>query len=121
MKELNNSEWIIMESLWKDYPCTMMEMYHRMEKSVGWSKSTVITLLNRMCEKGIIYTKQEGKAKIYFPGIDREEVALNETNNLLRRIYKGSISMMISTLVNNKALSQEEIQELKDLLRKNGD
>jgi BlaI family penicillinase repressor len=39
-----------------------------------------------------------------------------ETENLLSRVYKGSIGMMMSTLVKQRDLTKEEIRELYDIL-----
>ena len=57
-----------------------------------------------------------GKARQYYPKIRREEAALAETEHLLSRVYKGSVGMMMSTLVRKRDLTKEEIQELYDIL-----
>lgn len=69
-----------------------------------------------MVEKGILYYEDSGKVRQYYPGIRREEAALAETENLLSRVYKGSIDMMMSTLVKQRSLTKEEIRELYDIL-----
>ena len=113
---LGQSEWIIMEKLWENSPRTIMQLFHSLEVEPGWSKSTVNTLLGRMVDKGIIYYEDGGKAKQYYPMLKREEAALAETESLLERVYKGSVSMMMSTLVKKKQFSREEIEELHDIL-----
>lgn len=113
---LGQSEWIIMERLWEQQPRTIMQLFHSLEYDPGWSKSTVNTLLGRMVDKGIIYYEDGGKARQYYPRLRREEAALAETENLLSRVYKGSVSMMMSTLVKKRDFTKEEIQELYDIL-----
>lgn len=113
---LGQSEWIIMEKLWEQQPRTIMQLFHSLEVEPGWSKSTVNTLLGRMVDKGIIYYEDGGKARQYYPKIKREEAALAETENLLSRVYKGSVSMMMSTLVKKRDFTRQEIQELYDIL-----
>lgn len=113
---LGQSEWIIMEKLWEQQPRTIMQLFHALEVESGWSKSTVNTLLGRMVDKGIIYYEDGGKARQYYPKIKREEAALAETESLLSRVYKGSVSMMMSTLVKKRDFTREEIQELYDIL-----
>ena len=46
---LNQSEWQVMELLWQK-PHTLMEMVSALSQSVGWSKSTVATMVRRMEE-----------------------------------------------------------------------
>lgn len=118
---LNTSEWKIMEKLWEDSPKTMIQLTHIFEEETGWTKSTVNTLLQRMLEKDIIGYGEGGKAKLYYPKIQRDEVALSETTSLIERVYSGSVSMMMNTLVKKCALSKEEIKELQDLLKKAGE
>lgn len=115
---LQQSEWYIMEKLWEESPRTIVQLYHALEVEPGWSKSTVNTLLGRMVDKGIIYYEDGGKARQYYPRVRREDAALAETESLLKRVYRGSVSMMMSTLVKKNALSDEEIDELYEILRK---
>lgn len=113
---LQSSEWIIMEKLWNSNPKTIMQLYHELKEDPGWSKSTVNTMLGRMVKKGIIYYEEGAKAKQYYPKVNRDEVAINETESLIDRVYKGSVSMMMSTLIRNNNLSDSDIQELYEIL-----
>ena len=115
---LQQSEWYIMEKLWEESPRTIVQLYHALKEEPGWSKSTVNTLLGRMVDKGILYYEEGGKAKQYYPKVNRDAAAITETESLLERVYKGSVSMMMSTLVKKQALSDEEIEELYEILRK---
>jgi len=113
---LQPSEWIIMEKLWESNPKTLMQLYHELEIEPGWSKSTVTTLLSRMTEKGILYYEEGGRAKQYYPKVNRDDAAITETESLLERVYKGSVSMMMSTLIRNNNLSEADMEELYQIL-----
>ena len=113
---LQPSEWIIMEKLWESNPKTIMQLYHELEDEPGWSKSTVNTLLGRMVKKEIISYKEGKKARQYYPNVNRDDVAIAETESLLERVYKGSVSMMLSTLIRNNNLNDEDIKELYQIL-----
>lgn len=114
--KLQPSEWTIMEKLWEESPRTIMQLYHSLEAETGWSKSTVHTLLRRMNEKGIVFYKEGERAKQYYPNVKRDEAAIAETENLLERVYKGSVGMMLSTLIRNNNLDDEDIKELYEIL-----
>lgn len=113
---LQPSEWIIMEKLWNNHPKTIMQLYHELKEDPGWSKSTVNTLLGRMVNKEIIYYEEGTKAKQYYPKVERDDVAITETESFLDRVYKGSVSMMMSTLLRNHNLSDDDIKELYEIL-----
>lgn len=117
---LNKSEWTIMEKLWEQ-TYTMMQLFHMLEEETGWSKSTVVTMLGRMVDKGLIAYSEGGKVREYYPLIKKEDVALSETKSLLDRVFKGSVNMMMSTLVKSNKLSKDEINELQAILKKAGE
>lgn len=114
---LNPSEWQVMELLWQR-PHTLMELVAALGDSIGWSKSTVATVLRRMDEKGIVSGREQGRARLYHPAISREDVALRETESLLRRAYHGSVGMLVSTMARHNSLTKEDIDELYEILRK---
>lgn len=113
---LQPSEWVIMEKLWEKNPKTIMQLYHELKENPGWSKSTVNTLLGRMVKKEILYYEEGAKAKQYYPNVSRDDVAIKETENLIERVYKGSVSMMLSTLIRNNNLNEDDIKELYQIL-----
>ena len=113
---LQPSEWIIMEKLWENPPKTIMQLYHELKEDPGWSKSTVNTLLGRMVKKDIIYYEEGKKAKLYYPKAARDDAAMTETRSLIERVYQGSVGMMMSTLIRNHNLTDEDIRELYEIL-----
>ena len=114
---LSEAEWKVMEALWEDAPATGRVLCERMEREMGWKRSTTLTLLRRMGAKGAVETRQEGPVQTFAPLLRREEAALRETESFLDRVYRGSLSLMVSTLSRKQALSQKEIDELYALLK----
>ena len=114
---LSNSEWIIMEQLWMKSH-TLMELVAILNQRVGWSKSTVATMVRRMEEKGVIIHTEQGRTKVFRPAVSRVEVTTRETKNLLQRAYHGSLGLLVNTMVHSKDLTKEDIEELYEILRK---
>ena len=107
-----------MEKLWQRSPMTLMELVRTLSPETKWSKSTIITMITRLEAQGTVCYKEGGKARLYFPAIARNQAALQETESLLQRIYRGSIGMMVNTLVDSRGLTQEDIEELSAILEK---
>ena len=76
---LSDAEWKIMNLLWQQAPLTIMQITHELEMETGWSKHTVITMLNRMEQKGAVSFEEGQRAKQYFPVADRTAVTVKET------------------------------------------
>ena len=114
---LNQREWQVMELLWQR-PHTLMELVSALSLSVGWSKSTVATMVRRMEEKGLICYEEQGKARVFSPCISLDSVAARETDSLLSRAYRGSLGLLVSNLVQRNGLTKDDIDELYAILKK---
>ena len=114
---LTNSEWYVLDCLWEHSPLTVMELVERLSQKVGWAKSTTITTLRRMEDKGLLHCQVEGRTKHYAPAVARQSAARRETRSFLDRVYQGSVGLMLSSLVRDEALSREEIDQLYEILR----
>lgn len=114
---LTEAEWTVMECLWEKSPRTGRETVAWLDQKMGWTRSTVLTMLRRLEAKGAVAGDTEGELKTFRPLIAREDVAVRETENLLDRAYKGSLSLLVSSLTKKQSLPQKEIDELYAILR----
>ncbi len=118
---LSDSEWRLMNRLWDRSPMTIMELTASFREDTGWSKNTVITMLSRLESKGAVRYEEAGRAKRYFPAVAREDAALTETENFLEKVYGGSLGLMMSAMVESRALTEAEIAELSAILERAGE
>ena len=114
---LTEAEWTVMECLWEKSPRTGRETVAWLDQKMGWTRSTVLTMLRRLEAKGAVAVDTEGELKTFRPLIAREDVAVRETENLLDRAYRGSLSLLVSSLTKKQSLPQNEIDELYAILR----
>jgi len=115
---LSAGEWQIMERLWEKQPMTLMELVRALAPETGWSKSTIVTMVTRLEAKGAVTYAEGGRARLYSPTITREAAALRETESLLKRVYRGSVGMLVSTLAQGGDLTEDDIAELAAILEK---
>lgn len=114
--KLTPSEWNVLNCLWESSPRTVMQLVAELEGSVGWAKSTTITTLRRMEEKGLVRCEQAGRSKAYTPAVEREQAAIAETHSFLDRVYQGSVGLMMSAMARRQELSADEVAELRSIL-----
>ena len=114
---LTPAEWNLMECLWEHSPRTGREAVEHLQVSAGWSRSTTLTQLRRMTEKGFIRAEEKDGLTIYYPMIPRQEAVLQETDSFLQRVYNGSVGLLVSALTQKQALTQAEIDELYAILQ----
>ena len=112
------SDWKVLERLWDEAPQTLMQLVHTLSKEVGWSKSTVATMVKRMEAKGLVRFEEGGKARLIYPTLTREEASRSETNGLIEKVFRGSPGLLMASLIEQSDFSHEEIDELYAILRK---
>lgn len=115
---LSDGEWKIMNLLWEEQPQTIMELTGKLQEETGWDKHTVITMLNRMEKKGAVSYEKRERAKQFCPLISRSEASLQETRGFLKKVYHGSIGMMVNAMAADQSLSKQDIQELYEILER---
>ena len=115
-RKLNASEWNVLNCLWENHPRTVMQLVADLESAVGWAKSTTITTLRRMEEKGLIRVELAGRGKAYTPAVEREQAVIAETQSFLDRGYQGSVGLMMSAMARRQELSADEVAELRAIL-----
>ena len=113
---VTHAEWPIMELLWES-PKTLMELVSALTGQMGWSKSTITTMVRRMDDKGLITFHTEGRTKIFRPAVSREDVTARETTSLLSRAYNGSVGLLVSAMAHRNDLTKADIDELYAILR----
>ena len=113
---LTGGEWSVMTCLWENNPRTVMQLVDDLKAQAGWAKSTTITVLRRMEEKGLLRCEPAGRGKAYSPAVEREQAVVAETHSFLDRVYQGSIGLMMSAMARRQELGREEIAQLREIL-----
>ena len=114
---LTNSEWYVLDCLWGQEPRTSMELVAQLGEKVGWAKSTTITTLRRMEDKGLVSVEVRGRTKYYTPAVERQKAVRGETRSFLDKVYQGSVGLMVSAMAQEHALSEEDIRQLYAILK----
>ena len=113
---LSEAEWKVISKLWENESMTITQLTATLKEETGWNKSTVITLLKRMEAKNAVAYTQGERAKHYYALLKHENAKLSES--FLKRIYNGSIGLMINAMIEQNAISDEELQELQEILNR---
>jgi len=113
---LSEGEWRLMKPMWASSPRTIAELVREVAPDTGWTKTTVFVMLKRLIAKGAVRMEEGERAHLYHPLVKRADVTMEETESFLSRVYDGSIGMMVSSLAGSRALSEQDIAELRAIL-----
>ena len=80
---------------------------------------SVVNLLKRLEAKGLVRHEKGnvGKAFIYFPTSKPEPTRRQIVGEMLQRIFGGNGVAMISTFLDTKPPTPEELDQLEELIR----
>ena len=107
-----------MKLLWEKSPYTLGELAKSLEAETGWTRATVFVMLKRLIAKGAVRVDENVRVHEYYPVIERMDVAPEETESFLNRVYDGSIGMLFTALTERRALSDKDIAMMRQILDK---
>ena len=115
--KITDSELEVMKLLWcaKDaLPVTAIR--EQLQESKGWEPATIKTLISRLVSKGAV-RQEKRNAYYYSPAITEKEYSSWATKDLVTRIFNGKASDLIASLVDSNGLSQEDLDELREMFK----
>src|SRR6266481_8347648 len=115
---ISETEWEVMEAVWSQAPCPAGEIIEALRgRDASWHPRTAKAFLNRLVKKKVLGFSKEGRAYVYRPLVRREECVDAASESFLERVFGGSLRPMLAHFVERDKLSEEEIRELRRLLK----
>jgi predicted transcriptional regulator len=113
MKKLPDAEFEVMKVVWSnDPPVTTNIIMDQLGQEKKWKAQTVISLMLRLIERGFLRSEKNGKERIYFPMITREDYLKFETGNFIKQYHNNSFLNLVNTLYDDNTLTDKDIDEL---------
>ena len=112
--KLFDSELKVMDILWKEGDVPAKHVAEVLTGELGWTKNTTYTLIKRCIKKGAIERFEPGF--LCHALIPKEEVQEAETDELINKIYDGSVDKLFAALLSRKKLSAQQIERLRQMV-----
>jgi predicted transcriptional regulator len=104
----------VMGVLWEMGGATVAEVRERLQDALAYT--TVLTVLRTLEEKGYVGHVEEGKAYRYHPLVERQEAGSSVLKRMMRKLFKDSPELLLTHLVSDRRLSDEELRRMRRLL-----
>ncbi len=115
-KKLFDSELKIMELIWQHQPVSAKELSVLAEQDFSWNKNTTYTVIKKLEAKGHI--KREDPGFVCTALISKAEVRKAETEGLINKLFGGSRKALFSALLEDEALTKDELDTLRRMIDK---
>ena len=112
--KLFDSELKVMDILWKEGDVPAKHVAEVLTGELGWNKNTTYTLIKRCIKKGAIERFEPGF--LCHALIPKEEVQEAETDELINKIYDGSVDKLFAALLSRNKLSAQQIERLRQMV-----
>ena len=117
VEKISDSELEVMRVLWEAgdaLPIT--EIRRSLQSSKGWEATTIKTLVQRLCAKGVL-AQEKRNVFYYSPLVSEQEYNDWATGDLIRSPYRGSAMELVAALVRSDGLSKSDVDELRAMFK----
>lgn len=115
---LGELECEIMEVLWRKGEATVNEVRTSLSGAQKRAFNTVMTVMNRLVEKGLLRRHQEGKIYHYAPAVERDQfyrqVSLDVSKGLVEDFGDYAVAQFVEAL---ESVDPDKLRELERLIR----
>ncbi len=116
--ELTEGEWAIIRAVWDHQPCAAPTVQEALEKSKGWSYSTVKTMMDRMTTKGLLVTERIRNLILYRSVITKQQAQQGEVMRTVKRAFNGALTPMMQFLLDTNQITGDDLAALEAMIKK---
>jgi predicted transcriptional regulator len=116
--EPTKSELEILQVLWDKGPLTVRETNNELIKQREVNYTTTLKQMQIMADKGMLSRNESQMKHIYRAVVEEQKIKAHLLDKFVDTTYKGSASKLVMQLLGNKSTSQEELQEIKNMIKK---
>lgn len=100
--------------IWQNEPIHSRELAKICGEELNWKRPTTYNVLRKLCQKGIFQNKQG----IVSSQISRQDFYGLQGEQFVEEAFEGSLPAFVAAFTARKKLTDGEIQELMDIIRK---
>lgn len=115
---LSPAETEILRLLWQLESGTVKNVFEQLPPSRKIVYATVQTLLRRLEQKGYVTHKQKGKAYVFMPTAQPNEVIKRTVGDFVDRLFGGDPLPLMLHLAEKSGLNEKDVNRLRKLIDK---
>lgn len=110
-------ELTILKALWRESPLLARDVQSALAREGReLAKTTVITTLNTMVDKGYLRRKKRGNSFLFTPRIDAATVSERVLSDVVDRVFDGSTAAVLLKLFDVRNIDSGELKELRRMI-----
>ena len=98
--------------IWRTAPVTSSQLVKLGEAEMGWKRTTVHTVLRRLCDKGLF----QNDGGLVTVRMSREEFYARQSQQYVTDSFHGSLPAFIAAFTQGRKLTEEERAEIRRMI-----
>ncbi len=115
---LTDLELEIMKVVWDSGDVTVREIYENLGERRKVAYTTVMTMMGILEQKGFVSKDDSERAYVYRQTKKRKQVISKMVGEFVDRVFNGAAEPLLVQLIDDRQLSQEDIQRLAEYARR---
>jgi len=119
--EPTKSEMEILQVLWETGPATVRTVNDHLQQQKETNYATTLKFMQIMADKGLLERDDSQMRHVYSVTEPEEKMKARMLDRFVENMYKGSAGKLVMQVLGNKKTSKQDLQEIKELLKKLGE
>jgi len=116
---LGRLELQIMNVVWDRGKATVHDVKNALSRRKP-AYSTILTMMRKLEAKGYLEHEVDGRTYVYLPLISQQAVRHGVLGDLVERLFEGSTSLLLTSLVEQNRISENELRQIRKLIEERG-
>jgi predicted transcriptional regulator len=116
---LGRLELQIMNVVWDKGKATVHDVKNALSRRKP-AYSTILTMMRKLEAKGYLKHEVDGRTYVYLPLISQQAVRHGVLGDLVERLFEGSTSLLLTSLVEQNRISKNELRQIRELIEERG-
>ena len=99
------------------HPATVREVADHLSRERGIVRTTVLNVMNRLCDKGYLSRRRVEGVFRYSPRVAKGDLMRSLVRDFVERALGGSVSPFVAYLAEDADVGEEEMRQLKRVVQ----
>ena len=114
---IGDVEMEILQIVWSRGEATVQEVLDQILRKRRVAYTSVMTMMRNLSDKGLLKHRSEGRSYVYSAAVNPRTIKRRLLRDTVDKVFGGSSVELIQNLVETEKLSEEEVRELKRIIR----
>src|SRR5688572_4245365 len=115
-RTIGRAELEILNYIHDHHPVAVRQVADHVSSTKGHTRTTVVNVMARLCNKGYLSRKPVGGVYHYSPRVAKAELLRRLVGEFVDKALGGSLSPFVAYLSRDAKLSDDDLRQLKQLV-----